>query len=276
MLENNINATTKICMIMGDPVDHSLSPKIHNSAYKALGIDDKFVFLGANIKPEKLADAVSAVRTLGIRGLTCTIPHKQTIIQYLDELDEIAKKIGAVNTVVNNKGVLKGYNTDWLGIKIPLERMVDIKGKKVALIGAGGASQAIAYAIKKMGGELLIFNRTYEKAERIVEKFGGKAYKTEDYREIENCNIIINSTNVGMGKYEGQSPIPLEIINKNHIVFDIVYKPKETALIKRALEVGAKVIYGHEMLLYQGMVQFELYTGVKAPEKIMSNILFDL
>jgi len=269
----DINATTKICMIIGNPVDHSLSPKMHNEAYKALGIDDKFVFLGANVKPENLSDTIKAVRTLGIRGLTCTIPHKQNVIQYLDELDEVAKEIGAVNTVVNNNGVLKGYNTDWLGVKTPLEKMVNIKGKKVALIGAGGVSQAIAYTIKKLGGHLKIFNRTLEKAKKMAEKFDAEAGSLDDYKEIAECDVIINSTNVGMGKFEGQSPIPLEIINKNHIVFDVVYKPKETKLIQKALEVGAKVIYGYEMLLHQGTAQFELYTEQKAPEETMLGVL---
>jgi shikimate dehydrogenase len=268
-----IKGNTKICIIIGDPIEHSLSPKMHNAGYKFLGIDDEYFFLSSKVEAENLEKNIEALKFLNVRGITCTIPHKQNVIKYLDKLDETAKEIGAVNTVVNDNGVLTGYNTDWLGIKIPLEKQVDVKGKKVALIGAGGASQAVAYAIKKMGGELLIFNRTYEKAEKMAKKFGGIACKMEEVDKIKNCDIIINSTNVGMGKLEGQSLIPLDIINKNHIVFDIIYKPKETALIKRALEIGAKVIYGYEMLLYQGLEQFELYTGKKAPEEVMRGVL---
>ena len=260
-------------MIIGDPVEHSLSPKMHNTAYSFLGIDDEYFFISSNVKSESLKNTIEALKVLNIRGITCTIPHKQNVIKYLDELDDIAKKIGAVNTIINENGILRGYNTDWLGVKIPLEKLVDVKSKKVALIGASGAGQAVAYAIKKMGGELFIFNRTYEKAEKMAKKFNCEAYDIKSYEKIKKCDIIINSTSVGMGKMEGQSPIPLDIINKDHIVFDIVYKPKETELIKRALEVGAKVIYGYEMLLYQGIAQFELYTKCKAPEKIMLEIL---
>jgi len=270
---SKIKATTNICMIIGDPVEHSLSPKMHNNAYKHLGVEDKFVFVGSNIKKENLKDAINAVRTLGIRGLTCTIPHKQEVIQYLDELDEIAKKIGAVNTVVNNNGILKGYNTDYFGIEIPLKKRTEIKDKKVALIGAGGAAQAIAYVVEKEEGVLKIFNRTYEKALKTAKKFNAEARRMEDCKEILDCDIIINSTNIGMGKFEDQNPIPLELIQKNHIVFDIIYKPKETALIKKAKQVGAEIIYGYETLLHQALVQFELYTNLKASEKSMLEVL---
>ena len=130
-----------MCIIIGDPVEHSLSPVMHNAAYEALRIDDQFVFTAARVDIKHVRQVVEAVRVMGIRGLTCTIPHKIEVMKYLDEIDETAKKIGAVNTVVNHNGVLKGYNTDWLGVATPLERITTLKGKRAAVVGAGGAAR---------------------------------------------------------------------------------------------------------------------------------------
>src|SRR3990167_7491456 len=139
----SISAKTKMCIIIGDPVEHSLSPAMHNAGYEALGIDDQFVFTAATVKSENLKKVIKAVQAMGICGLTCTIPHKIEVMQYLDEIDEVAKKIGAVNTVLNMSGKLIGYNTDWLGVIKPLEKYSKLRGKKVAVIGAGGAARAM-------------------------------------------------------------------------------------------------------------------------------------
>jgi shikimate dehydrogenase len=134
----------KICMVIGDPVEHSLSPRMHNAGYRALGIDNEFVYVARKVKTDDLADFVKGVRAIGIRGVSCTIPHKIKIMKFLDEIDATAREIGAVNTVVNEKGKLKGYNTDWLGAVASLEETISLKNKKVALIGAGGVARAIA------------------------------------------------------------------------------------------------------------------------------------
>lgn len=269
----NITAKTKMCIIIGDPVEHSLSPTMHNAAYHALGIDDQFVFTAAHVKVENVKEVITAMRVMGIRGLTCTIPHKIEVMKYLEEIDATAQKIGAVNTVVNEHGILKGYNTDWLGVKTPLEKIVNLSDKKVALIGAGGAARAMAYAVTHAGASLTVFNRTREKAEKLAKDFSGQAKSMEEIESVKDCDIILNSTALGMHPHENESPVPSEYLHKNHIVFDAVYAPHETKLLREAKQQGAQCIHGIEMLLYQGTAQFEIYTKHKAPEDVMRRIL---
>lgn len=275
-----ISAKTKLCIIIGDPVEHSLSPLMHNAAYEELRIDDQFVFTGATVKSENLENVIKGVRAMRIRGLTCTIPHKIEVMKYLDEIDEIAKQIDAVNTVVNDNGKLKGYNTDWLGVVNPLEKHIKLSGKKVALIGAGGAAHAMAYGVLKKGASLTIFNRTVEKAEELsayMEKLGFMVdvKSVNDISLIKDYDIILNSTSLGMGEQINETSVPKEFIKKDHIVFDAVYVPYETRFLKEAKENGATIIHGTEMLLHQGLVQFELYTGHKAPEDVMRKVLIN-
>lgn len=268
-----LSAKTKICLIIGDPVSHSLSPVMHNSGYKVLGIEDQFVFLGANVKVENIDVAVNAMRKMGIHGLTCTIPHKTEVMRFLDEIDETARKIGAVNTVLNQNGILIGFNTDWLGAIVPLEKITNLSGKKVLVLGAGGAARAVIFGLLKKGADVKIFNRTKEKAVKLAEEFRCQTTDLRRESEIKDFDIIINTTSVGMKPLEKETPIPTEFINNKQIVFDIVYVPSETKLLKEAKKRGAKIIYGVEMLLHQGTAQFEIYTGQKAPEEVMRNIL---
>ena len=264
-------------MIIGDPVEHSLSPAMHNAGYQALGIDNMFVFVAAHIQTGKVKDAIQAVRVMNIRGLTCTIPHKVEVMKYLDEIDPIAEKIGAVNTVVNEKGKLKGYNTDWLGTVAPLEKVLGtIEDKTVAMIGAGGAARAMAYGVLDRGAKLTIFNRTPEKAEELARDLDGSvSVKTlpELASEIPMQDIILNATSLGMGERIEDSPVQKELIHSGQVVFDAVYAPRETKLLREAKEQGAQTIQGIEMLLHQGTAQFELYTGHKAPVEVMRKVL---
>lgn len=273
----NISGKTNICVIIGDPVEHSLSPAMHNAAYEALGIDDEFVFVAAHVKVEDVKEVVQAVRVMNIRGLTCTIPHKIEVMKYLDEIDSIAEKIGAVNTVVNENGRLKGYNTDWQGTVIPLENVMgSLKGKSVALIGAGGAARAMAYGVIERGAKLSIYNRTKEKAETLANQLSTTVtvFGYDDmHREIQKHDIILNATNLGMGNLINQTPVPKECIHKGQVVFDAVYSPRETRLLKESSDQGAITIQGIEMLLYQGVSQFELYTRRKAPIEVMRKVL---
>lgn len=268
-----INGATQLCMIVGDPVTHSLSPAMHNTAYEAMGIDDQFVFTAARVRIEDLGTVAQAVRAMGIRGLTCTIPHKIEIMQYLDEIDPVAKKIGAVNTVVNEEGRLIGYNTDWLGVVTPLTQRTSLSGKTIALIGAGGAARAMAYAAVANGATLSIFNRTRENAEEIARDLGGTAYSFEKLQQVQEHDIILNATSLGMGDQEGLSPVPAEYLHAEQIVFDAVYKPRQTRLLQDAAHSGATCIEGWEMLLHQGTAQFELYTGTQAPVEVMKQII---
>lgn len=261
-------------MIIGDPVAQSLSPTMHNAGYEALGVDDQFVFVGSRVEPKDLADAVRAMRTLQVRGLTCTIPHKVAVMKHLDAIDGAASMIGAVNTVVNDDGVLTGYNTDWYGAVRPLRNGTSIKGKKVALLGAGGAARAIAFGMIKEGAELSIYARDTQEASSIAGTIGGKVYAIDrDIERVQEADILIHATPVGMAPDDKRSIVPPSLLHKDQIVFDIVYKPLETRLLCDARACGAETISGIEMLLYQGVEQFRLYTGMEAPESVMRRVL---
>lgn len=261
----------KICFSIGYPIKSSRSPLMHNAGYKKLGIDNEFLFLRAEVRLKDLQMAIDGVKALRIRGVSVTMPHKQEVMKYLDQIDKETKKIGAVNTIVNNDGVLTGYNTDWIGAITALEKKTKLKGKNVAVIGAGGAARAIVYGLTKKGALVKIFNRSLDKAKKLAQEFGCKYGDPGSLGEVSEMNIIINATSVGMN--ENESPIDKKFLNKNQIVFDVVYSPKETRLIKDAKSKGARVIYGYEMLLYQGVAQFELYTGMKAPVAVMRKTL---
>ncbi|MBD3238028.1 MAG: shikimate dehydrogenase [Candidatus Moranbacteria bacterium] len=268
---------TKICIIIGDPVRHSLSPLMHNHAYKQTNLEGKFIFIAARVKNKQLSTVFPALKHMQVQGITCTAPHKQTVIKYLDQIDSTASIIDAVNTVVKEKAGYKGYNTDWLGVVDPLEKLTDLKNKKIALLGAGGAARAAVYGLLKKGARLTIFNRTQDKAQKLVEEFAAMAkYKAksaglDELSTIPNYQIIVNTTSVGLK--QDKSLIKPDWLKQNHIVFDAVYSEAGTRLINDAQAKKAQVITGKEMLLYQGIAQYELYTGQKAPVQAMKNIL---
>jgi len=266
---NRITAKTKICLVIGDPVEHSLSPVMHNAAFKELGIDDQFVFVAARIKPENLADFVQAVRIMRIVGVSCTLPHKLEIKKYLDWIDPIAEDIGAVNTIVHENGVLKGYNTDWLGIVSPLEKLVSLHKRKVAVIGAGGAARAAVYGLVNRGAVVKIYNRTVAKAENLAREFHCWAGGLEELEEIVDAEVIINTTSVGMSGNKDESLVNPDFIKPHHICFDAVYTPYETKFLRDAKAVGATIIHGTEMLIHQGIAQFKYFTNQNAPEEVM-------
>jgi shikimate dehydrogenase len=268
-------AQTKICLIIGDPVGHSLSPLMHNTAYEAVGIEEQFVYLASSVSVTKMQSVIESVRTLGIRGLTCTVPHKIAVIPYLDEIDDVAKKIGAVNSVVNTNGILKGYNTDWVGAITPLKMRTTLAGKKVLVIGAGGAARAVVYGLTSEKAKVTVINRTYEKAKELALEFGCASCDILNKEFLMSQDIVINTTSVGMHPNDGVTPISMVGIHKGQILMDIVYAPYETEFLKQGKKRGANIIHGTEMLLYQGTAQFELYTGVKAPIEVMEKTLLN-
>jgi len=259
----NITARTKICMVIGDPIEHSLSPKMHNAGYNALSIDDKYVYVASHVKVADIKHFIDGIRAMNIHGVSLTIPHKIAVMPYIDKIDEIAQKIGAVNTIINENGVLIGYNTDWLGILKPLEKLTTLKGKSAAVLGAGGAARAAVYTLSTKGVNISIFNRTFEKAQELANDFGAVAYRLDELEKIKKMDIIINTTSVGL-KNTNESLVPMEYIEKHQIVFDAVYG-NETQLVKYAKNKHAETITGVEMLLYQGTEQFTLFTGYEAP-----------
>ena len=258
---------------IGDPIKHSLSPAMHSSGYKALGIENSNLLIACRVKAEKLEKFIEAVKTIGINGVSVTLPHKQEVMKYLDEIDATAKKIGAVNTILNKAGKLTGYNTDWTGAILALEKKTDLKNKKVAVIGAGGAARAIVFGLVKKGAKAKIFNRTLGKAKGLARDLGGEVGEKDEMGEIRDYDVVINTTSVGMD--EDISPLPKDLINKKQIVFDVVYSPKETRLLRDAKEKEAQIVYGYEMLLYQGVEQFKMYTGLNAPVKEMEEVLLN-
>lgn len=267
-----ISAKTKLCIIIGKPVDQSLSPKMHNAGYEALGIDDQFIFLGANVEPADLENAIAGLRAINARGITVTHPHKIMVMKYLDKIDETAKSIGAVNTIVNNDGVLTGSNTDWIGVVNAIEKVTPLENKTVAIIGAGGAARAAVYGVTKKGAKAKIFNRTIDKAKELAEEFRCDYASLEKLDTIKNMDIIINVTSVSM---EGKSLVDKQLLTNKHIVFDAVYAPFETPLLQNAKAQGAQIIHGTEWLLHQGFAQFEMYTEKKAPEDVMRKVLLE-
>ncbi len=272
-----ISGTSKVCAIIGDPVEHSLSPVMHNAAFKELGLN--LVYVAFTVTRNELKEAISGARTLGLRGLNVTMPHKNAVMKYLDKIDSTAKSIGAVNTILNNKGKLIGFNTDGVGAMIALqENGVSPVGKKFVLLGAGGAGKAIAFQAAQDVEELVILNRTSEKAERLAEvlhkKFGkkvkGGALSSEILKEeLREADILVNATSVGMHPDVNRSIVPKSSLRPDLCVMDIIYSPLETKLVLDAKAVGAKVVSGLEMLVYQGAVSFEIWISCPAPVEVM-------
>jgi shikimate dehydrogenase len=252
-------------MLIGDPVSGSLSPLLHNCGYQAAGISDKFIYVAAEVQAEILRDAIKGIRALKVRGVSCTMPHKQQIMKYLDEVDPIAQKIGAVNTVVNYEDKLVGYNTDWLGVVKPLENVLSLSGKKVAIIGAGGAARAACFGLTQRGCHVKVFNRTARKAKALSADFDCKFGTLAEQEQIQEYDIVFNATPLGMFPNQDISPLSKDLITKDQVVFDSVYHPQNTLLLRDAVSRHATIISGAEMLLQQAVAQFELFTGCTAP-----------
>ena len=262
--------------VIGDPINHSLSPNIHSAAFRELNLDSSYI--GYRIPKGELESGVEGLKKIKISGFNVTIPHKVEMMKYLDKMDESCSIIGAVNTVVNNEGVLKGYNTDMDGFLEPLKkRNISIQDKKILLIGAGGAARAIIAGMSKEKAERVdIANRTTKNAEKLSEfatriELSTNVKKIEEIKNLQNYDIIINSTSLGL-KNE-LSPISFEQINQDSVIYDIVYSPMNTDFIKKAKDKKLEVIYGYEMLLGQATRAFELWHGMKAPYNAMKKAL---
>jgi len=272
-----------VCGVIGDPIDHTLSPVMHNAAFKHLKLD--FVFLAFRVKASELGDAICGMRGLGVHGLNVTMPHKDAVVEYLDEVDSTAKFLGSVNTVLNRDGRLLGFNTDGTGaLKALRENGASPDGKKVLLLGAGGAAKAIAYALAKEAGELRVLNRSSEKAEELAgllsrtfgkKVVGGALSSSAVQRSLRDSDVLVNATSVGMDPNAKQSLVSPQWLRPDLCVMDIVYSPVETELLKEAKAAGARVIGGAEMLLYQGAASFEVWTGVSAPVEVMRRALLN-
>ncbi len=276
-----IDARTRLCLLIGDPVEHSLSPAIHNAAFRGLGLN--YVYLAFQVKDVKAA--VEGLRGLGVRGASVTIPHKLAVIRHLDEIEDVAEWIGSVNTILNDRGVLKGYNSDASGALAALrERGVRLGGKKALILGSGGAARSIGFALAARGKvkEICIIGIVEKEFKKLARDISRKTGVQARARMLEHdslaramaeSDVVIQCTPVGMYPKIKQTLVPKSFFRPELKVMDIVYNPLETRFLREARAAGCKTIPGIEMFLNQAVVQFELWTGVKAPKDLMRNIL---
>ena len=297
-----IDGKTKILGVIGDPIEHTFSPAMHNAGLNALDLN--YIYLPFHVKPDRLAYAIEGAKSLGIQGLNVTIPHKTNVMKQLDEIDQVAQMIGAVNTIQfiydesddsshqdnESKVITKGFNTDGYGCVRAIEEKTSIKNKKVTITGAGGASRAVAFQIANSGiGELSILNRKKKNAESLVNDLKSNltsigtdininAYEIDDLkRELDGSDIFIDTTPIGM--YPNVDDVPIasaDMLHEDMVVNDIVYTPMETSLIKEAIKANAEVVYGYKMLLYQGIRSFEIWLNQEAPVDVMEKALLDV
>ncbi len=270
----------RVFALIGHPVAHSVSPLMHNEAFGELGLN--CCYLAFDVKVDDLAAAVKAIRALGLGGANITIPHKEGVLPYLDEVEEQAGLIGAVNTVVNREGRLIGYNTDAPGFleSLRADAGFDPAGSRVVILGAGGAARAVAYALALGGVESLgIFNRNPSRAEALARDISRSAaceLETGDLqgialrRALARADLLVNATSAGMHPHTDEVPLPdPAALRPGLIVYDLVYNPRKTRLLLEAEARGCRVFNGIGMLVYQGALAFELWTGRKAPVAVM-------
>jgi len=279
-----VKATTSIYGIFGHPVKHSLSPDMHNSAFSELGLNS--VYVAFDIEPENIGEATNAIRAMGIKGINITIPHKQTIIPFLDEVSPDATLTGAVNTVKNEEGKLSGFNTDVGGFLRAIREDLDFspEDNTLFLIGAGGAARAVLSAFCMNGGAIVyIADILKDKAIELADQFKGnfeniriETIEMEDKdivsEKFSEADILVNASPAGMDGV-GSHDIPLASLKKSAVVYDLVYKPQNTKLLTDARELGHKASGGLTMLLYQGAESFEIWTGETAPVAVMKKAL---
>ena len=260
----DISSRTRFVFVIGDPIEHSLSPVFQNAALRKEGIDA--VYLAARVEPGNLEHAVRGLSNLGCIGLNVTMPHKVPIVGFMDELDETAKSAGAVNTVKNFGGKLVGYNTDCAGVEEALLRAgLRENGKKAVVLGAGGAARAACVALSRFAREITIVNRTHETAVELAEKLMGRGIRAEAVRwdelpkALEGSSLLVNTTSRGMHPAIDDSPVPLECLRPEMAVLDLIYYPWRTKLMRDAERIGSKTITGLDVLVFQGAESFRIW-----------------
>jgi shikimate dehydrogenase len=268
---------TKTFAVIGDPIDHSMSPNIHNAAFKELGLD--CTYIAYRIPKGELRAGIESLKQIKIAGFNVTIPHKIEMMSLLDEASDECKTIGATNTVSNENGKLIGYNTDMDGFLEPIKKKrITIAGHGALILGAGGAARAIIAGLsKEKASKIIIANRTKQKADELV-RFATKlgvdsesVLLAEAEKSAQECKFLVNATSIGL---KGEpSPISARAITQDHIVYDIVYMPMNTDFVLQGKKCGATIIYGYEMLLGQACLSFEIWHKIKAPYEAMKKVL---
>lgn len=260
-----INSKTYLTGLIGNPVEHSLSPEIHNFMFSET--KENGIYLAFKVEKENIKKTLEGMKSLGIKGFNVTIPHKEEVLSSLDFISEEVKAIKACNTIFNNDGKLEGYNTDYLGfLKTLEEEGFQIKGKNIAVLGAGGASRAILWALKNNNpSNVDIFNRSLDKAKNLIEEFEietSRAFLLTDFKNHSlKYDLIINTTSVGMGTLKDQSPIEENVeLKKEIILYDLIYNPSKTKFLEIGASRNLKIINGLDMLLYQAILSFQIWT----------------
>ncbi len=276
---NSVNGSTKILGVMGDPIEHTGSPAIHNLLADKLG--DNMIYVPFHVKGRRLEEAVAGAYALGIEGLNVTVPHKVEVMQYVTELDDAALEIGAVNTLARIRGGYKGYNTDFSGFMRELDSVdIQVNGRNVIVLGAGGAAKAVMYALKRFSaGHVYILNRSIEKAEDIF----GKEPNTSimgfgDWNKIpEGKYICVQCTSVGLSPDDEACVIDDEgFYDLIDSAVDLIYKPKETAFMRKVISHGGRAYNGLRMLVYQAVSSYEFFTKKEVPEEIIEELYNEL
>lgn len=260
-----IDQQTDLYGVVGSPIGHSLSPIMHNAAFSASGLNAVYLAFEAT----DMDGCLRGMNALGIKGMSVTLPHKSAVIPLLDQVDGLAKRIGAVNTIVNDEGRLIGYNTDALGALRALERKIELAGKTCLIIGAGGAARAIGYILRERSVRLTISNRSYRRGETLASSLQCPFIPLKEMNSIQE-DLFIHATPVGMHPRDKECIISPEMLKQGTLVMDIVYNPVETKLLRMARARGCLTISGLEMFIHQGAEQFRLWTRLEAPINAMT------
>ncbi|HXG24871.1 MAG TPA: shikimate dehydrogenase [Chthonomonadales bacterium] len=276
----SISGRTKILGVFGYPVEHSLSPAMHNAAIAALGIP--FAYLPFSVRPEDIGPAIRSLAILGIIGVNLTIPHKERVLPFLDEVTPEAQAVGAVNTVHNDGGRLIGYNTDGVGFLAPLKASgITLNDRQVVVLGAGGAARSVVHSLAQEGAWIALANRTPERAVHLAEavnaatgRSAARCFGLEDTAALADAlakaQLLVNTTSVGMSPHdEEMPPIPLDALHPGLLVYDLIYNPVKTKLLLAAERAGARTLNGVQMLVHQGAVAFRIWTGKEPPLEVM-------
>jgi len=262
-----ISAETALCGIVLHPAGHTRSPAMHNAAFRALDLDA--VYLAFDVLPGQLAGAVAGARALGVRQLAVSIPHKQAVMEHLDEVEKTARLIGAVNTVTRRDGRLVGSNSDWIGAIRALERECDLKGRRAVVLGAGGTARAVVFGLVERGARVTVLNRSVDRARNLASALGADAAGgLSDLADIGH-DVLVNTTSVGLR--DDRSPVAADHIDPGAVVLDAVYDPARTRLLRDAEARGARIVAGKWMLVHQAAEQLSLWTGRAAPLDVMAD-----
>jgi shikimate dehydrogenase/chorismate mutase-like protein len=265
-----LSGSTSVYGILGNPVAHSMSPRMHNAAFRFLGIDA--IYLPFEV--EDLPRAVSGMKALGIKGASVTIPFKTEIFGLIDEIDDTAERIGAVNTLVFSDGRIRGTNTDWIGAVRCLEGMLPIEARRFVVLGTGGAARAVVYGVVNKGGEAIVVGRSEDKGHALAEEFNCAFVPFPEIESVQG-DCLVNTTPVGMHPEEDKIPVSTHILGEYKAVADVIYNPLKTKLLREAEAAGCTVASGFEMFVFQGTEQFHIWTGQEPPVEVMRQVVLE-